>query len=532
MGTSSSSVGASQHGTVPTRDAEAHRYGHVMSRRGEMQEVELLDAGDALDNADPSPGVGSAPDPSGRPRVGRRRLAAAAVVVAVTLGVVQWVAAAREGAALTRLSHVAGVLSPIDGGLTVLQRVPAADAAELFGGGRGARLTRGTDGSQSLTWDDPAGGPGWTTALLGPSSALAGAQHVFGGTTCQADNEPATDLRTAHRVVCLVTDGGTAITSTGEAGDTVVATIRQVVVLSTADGTVESRWPLERGQSLALTANLAVIGTMTADSGVVTGYDLLTGDERWTHEARLLTETGYAEGGLGMGLFRAGDLIAYSTPAGRLTLLSASGEVVRDDLGYQGDVGSSWTADPATGALVVESHTRDGKSHSTFVAADGNPAGDLKVDGEPVWAAVDDGSVPGLMLTYDTALHAWDAATRAARWSHDAYQTTSAVIVRGYVYAATARGLVALDGKTGELVWRREGADSVMPGSVSTDGRHVFLTPNPGGTGATPVLIAYDPTTGEEAFRAPYPVGIVPVGEANKKLLGFDAAKNEYVQLG
>ena len=59
---------------------------------------------------------------------------------------------------------------------------------------------------------------------------------------------------------------------------------------------------------------------------------------------------------------------------------------MRDDLGYQGDVGGGWMTDPASGALVVQSHTRDGKSHSTFIAADGDPAGDLTVDGQPVYA--------------------------------------------------------------------------------------------------------------------------------------------------
>jgi outer membrane protein assembly factor BamB len=496
-----------------------------MARRGEMQEVELLDGdGDAGR-------IGPAPEATGRMRVGRRRLIAGAAVVAVTLGVAQWVVTARESAALARLAQVPGVLSPVDATLDILRRVPAADVAALFGG-TGGRLERGNDGSQRLTWVGPPGGPGWATELLGPNNALAGAQHVFAGSSCQTDNEPGTEIGTAHRVVCLVTDGGMPMGGTGP-NETIPASTRQVVVLSTADGTVKARWPLERGQSLALLpAGVVVVGSMTSDSGAVTAFDALTGDERWTHEQRLLTQAGYAEGGMGMNLFRAGDLIAYSTPSGRLTLLSADGDVVRDDLGYQGDVGGGWMTDPASGALVVQSHTRDGKSHSTFIAADGDPAGDLTVDGQPVYASVDDGSVPGLMLTYDTALHGWDTDTRAARWSHDAYLTTSALILRGNIYAATTRGVIALDGRTGESLWSSQGRDSLIPGTLSTDGRHILLTPDTGGADATPVLVAYDPVSGDEAFRAQYPEGISPMGEADRRLMGYDAANDEYVLLG
>ncbi|HEX5332537.1 MAG TPA: PQQ-binding-like beta-propeller repeat protein, partial [Cellulomonas sp.] len=446
-----------------------------MARRGEMQEVELLDGVD--DGAGHEPGVGPHPGATARTRVRRRWLIGGAAALAVTLGVAQWVVTARESATLARLAHVPGVLSPVDETLDIVRRVPAADVAELFGVA-GAGLERAEDGSQSFTWVDPAGGPGWTTELLGPNAALAGAHHVFGGTSCPTDNAPATDIGTAHRVVCLVTDGGTPLED-GGTHEAVPASSRQVVVLSTKDGAVEARWPLERGQAIALLPpDIVVVGSMAADSGEVTAYDLLTGDERWTHEAHLMTATGYAEGGMGMSLFRAGDLVAYSTPEGRLTLLSAAGDVVRDDLGYQGDVGGSWMIDPATGTLVVQSHTRDGKAHSTVLAVDGDPAGDLTVDGQLVYASVDDGSVPGLMLSYDTALHGWDSGTRTARWSHDAYQTTSAVILRGTVYAATARGIIALDGATGAPLWSREGNNTLIPGTLFTDGRHILLAPD------------------------------------------------------
>ncbi|CAN5183574.1 hypothetical protein BH11ACT1_BH11ACT1_26310 [soil metagenome] len=494
-----------------------------------MQEVELLDGAD--DGVSHEPGVDAPADTTGRTRVRRRWLIGGAAVLAVTLGVAQWIVTAHERAALARLAQVPGVLLPVDQTLDVVRRVPAADVATLFGVA-GAGLERADDGSQSFTWVDPAGGPGWTTELLGPNDALAGAPHVWGGTSCQTDNDPATEIGTAHRIVCLVTDGGMPIESGGSSPD-MPASTRQVVVMSTTDGSIEARWPLERGQSMALLpADVVVVGSMAAGSGEVTAYDLLTGVERWTHEAHLMTDAGYAEGGMGMALFRAGDLVAYSTPEGRLTLLSAVGDVVRDDLGYQGDVGGNWMIDPAAGTLVVESHTRDGKARSTVLAVDGDPAGDLTVDGQIVFASVDDGSVPGLTLSYGTALHAWDSGTRTARWSHDAYQTTSALILRGTVYGATARGLIALDGTTGERLWSREGNDTLIPGTLFTDGRHILLAPDTAGMDEPQVLVAYDPVGGDEVFRAQYPQGISPIGEADGRLIGYDSAHDEYVLLG
>ncbi|HEY5554287.1 MAG TPA: PQQ-binding-like beta-propeller repeat protein, partial [Cellulomonas sp.] len=208
--------------------------------------------------------------------------------------------------------------------------------------------------------------------------------------------------------------------------------------------------------------------------------------------------------------------------------LSADGHVVRDDLSDMSTGGGSWTTDPTTGALIVQAQASDGKTRSTFVAADGNPAGDLTVDGQLVYAAVDDGSVPGLMLTYDTSLHGWDAHTGAARWSHDAYLTTGALILRGRIYAATSQGVIALDGRTGESLWSGQGKDR-FTGALFTDGRHIFTALD---VGTTPVLVAYDPVSGEEAFRAQYPEGIGQMGEVDRRLMGYDAATDEYVLLG
>ena len=493
-----------------------------------MQDVELTDdAPDGVHESSPTP------EATARVRRWRRRLIAGTAVLALALGVAQWVVTARENAALDRLAQIPGVLSPVDESFGILRRVASVDASELFGMAHGG-LKTGADGSQSFTWDDPASGrPAWTTELLGPNDTPAPTGFVYGGTGCQTDGVLASDVGSAHRVVCLVTDGGTLAGSGGSLTEELPETTRQVVVLSIADGTVEARWPLGRGTSLAvLPDDVVVAGSSTSDAVQVTAYDLLTGAERWTHAETLPTQVGDAQGTPAISVFRAGDLVACSTPFGGLMLLSADGHVVRDDLSALAAGGGSWSTDPTTGRLIVQSIALSGESRSTFVARDGDPAGDLTFDGQLVSTSVDDGSLPGLILTYDTSLHGADARTGEARWSQTAYLTTGALILRGRIYMATTRGVVALDGTTGQRLWSSEGRDSVMPGSLATDGRHILLTPDTGGTDATPALVAYDPVTGEEAFRAPYPEGLSPAGEVGGRLLAHDAATDEFVLLG
>jgi len=494
-----------------------------------MQDVELLD--DAAD--DDAHDAARDDAATRRMRVHRRRLVAGAATLAVTLGVVQWVVTARDDAAWARLSEVPGVLLPVDATLDVLRRVPSTDAGALFNVARG-ELKHGEDGSQTYTWTTPSGGgPGWTTELLGPHDTPVITGGYFGGTACQADSERGADLSTARRLVCLVTDGGTLADDQGRLSAEIPATTRQVVVLSTSDGTVEARWPLERGQTFTvLPDDVVVVGSATGGVETVTAYDVLTGAERWTHDEPLPTPTDDALGGMGTVVSRAGDLVLAATPSGRLTLLSRDGDVVRDSFDDLGYFTGGWSTEPSTGALIIETQTADGAARSTLVAADGDPAGDVTLDGQLVYASVDDGSLPGLVFSQDGALHAWDARTGAARWSHAAYLTTSALIVRGRIYAGTSQGVVALDGRTGEPAWSTAGREAPFMNGLFTDGRHVLVTLEPGPTTGGRLLVAYDAVTGEESFRALYPAGINLVGEAGHRLVGQDSATDEYVVLG
>lgn len=450
-------------------------------------------------------------------------MGAAGVVLA--LGVTQWVVTAREDAAVARLARLPGVVSPVDDTLEVVRRLTPGDAVTLTGRASGT-LLRADDGSQTYRWFEPASErTGWTTQLLGPTALPADPSQVAGVSTCEPDDDQ-------RRVVCVVTDGARVMDGTGRI-DELPATTRELVVLDTADGSVVSRTPIERGTALAvLPGDVAVVGALTDELVEITAYDTRTGRERWTHEQP------WRPGGGDLDVFRANDLVAFSAPDHRLTLLSSDGAVVRSgiELDYLGDPGLGlrlgWQLDPRDGTLVVTGQGSDGLARSTFLAADGDPDLDVTVTGQPVPVGVDDGSVPRMLLTGDNAVHAWDAQTGALRWSADVRSTTSALVLRGRVILTTDRGVVAIDGRSGRVLWRSDELVGLTPSALLTDGAHVLVATERTGVGAAPALLAYDPADGAEAFRAPYPAGVVELGALGRTLVGRDAASDERVQLG
>ncbi|WP_421740513.1 PQQ-binding-like beta-propeller repeat protein [Cellulomonas sp.] len=486
-----------------------------MARRGELQDVELLEEGDF--GADEDAERGAAPVRRGR----RPALVAVALVAVVTLAGVQWFATARERAAIAALSAVPGVLDPVDEHLDVERRVPADDAAELFGYAGGS-LKRAADGSQSFTR------AGRTTPLMGPSPALAqyDTDDVVAGSYCMPDNAPGTDPSTADNVVCLVSDGGVVFDQEADDGSLlrVPATTTQVMVLSAADGTVAASWPVDVDDAPTVFAVLddAVAIASTATTGTtVTLHDLLTGDSRWTRssptpDGAATTADGFSD----VVLFRVGAVLAFAPREQPVTLIAGDGTVVRELPGTIGD-GFGWTTDER-GRLTVQSMV-DGRQRTLLLADDADPAHDVTVDGNLAYAVLDDGSVPGLLLTYDTELHAWDRSTGVERWSDDTVVSASnALIMRGRVFVLTSRVVAAFDGDSGRKLWATTAEDGLAPTTISTDGRHLLVTLEPTLADATPALVAYDPAGGTEVFRSPYPAGVGNVSPINGRLIGID----------
>lgn len=480
-------------------------------RRDNLQDVEL-----------DGPAVAPA-----SPQAGRRRLwlGVGALVAVLALAGTQAVLSAREDAAVTRLQRVPGVLRPVDETLEVVRRLADGDAVELTGETGGA-LSVAEDGVLTYRWFAPDD-VGWSRPLLPARIADSPEIVVREDSTCEPDGAAAN----AVRVVCLVTDGAQVVSTSGELLRR-PATTTSIVVLDTSDGSVLARWPLDHGTSAAsFPDDLVVVGSATGDTLRVTGHDVLSGAVRWTHEERSTPGTGEVT------VFHAGDLVAVTTTRGALRLLSLDGAMVRDELVLVGvdspdpirRWGWSTTAD---GALAILGQSADGRLQSTVVATDGDPAADRTIDGQIVPTTVDDGSVPGLLLTSDGAVHAWDAGTGRARWSADVSSTTNALIVRDRVYVTTTpREVVALDGRTGREVWRSDELAGLTPTALLTDGLHVVVATDRTTLTAEPSLVAYDPVSGDELFRAPYPPGVTELEAVGHSLVARDASY-EQVELG
>ncbi|WP_421740196.1 PQQ-binding-like beta-propeller repeat protein [Cellulomonas sp.] len=488
-----------------------------MGRRGDVQEVELHDSAVPDDELPTDP----------RGSRGRVWLVGVVAVVALALGVTQWVMTARENAAVARLAQVPGVIGHVDESLDVVRVLTPQDTVALAGEAYGV-LDRGADGAQSYQWFEPADdGQGWTTPLLDAPAGLETPSQVYFDSTCATDEASGAGTGDADHVVCLVTDGGRVVSSTGQSGDALPTTTTDIVVLDTADGSVLARWPLRDGYGVvALPGPVAVVDAQSDDGQVVTAYDPLSGRALWTHEARSTTRQ-MSE------MFRLGDLVALTDAGGELTLLSSDGAVVRSGIAVPGDPsqGRGWNTDSRRGTVTLFAQASDGTSQSVVVSG-ADPTTDLEVDGMPLEVGVDDGSVPGLLLTTDSSVHAYDATTGAARWTTDVRSMTNALVVRGRVYVTTDREVVAIDGRSGRELWRSDELVGLALSNLLTDGEHILAPAERTGTTGVPALIAYDPASGAEVFRAPYPEGVIEVGALGRTLVGRDAASDEQVELG
>lgn len=492
-----------------------------MAGRGELREVELLEDGDdgASDGVDPVPAPAR--------RAPRTALIAAALVVAVALAGVQWFVTARERAAFAALAAVPGVLAPVDEHLDVERRVPAHDAGALFGLAGGS-LERAGDGSQSFTWPATGDeGSGWTTTLLGPSPALAqyDTDEIVAGSYCMPDNAPGTDASTARHVVCLVSDGGFVFDEENDGSLVrVPATTTQVRILSAADGAIAATWPVDVGDAHTMFAVLddsVAIATVAATGTTLTLHDLLTGDPRWSRSSPAPDDAAvFAD----VALFRVGAVLAFAPPEQPLTLIAEDGTVVRELAGSIGDRFGFSTDE--RGRMTVPSVV-DGQQRTTLIAEDADPAHDVTVLGSLATVVVDDGSVPDLLVTYDTELHAWDRTTGEERWSDETVVSASGVVImRGRVFVLTTGAVAAFDGDSGRKLWGTTPEDGVLPSTISTDGRHLLATLEVTSDEVQPAVVAYDPASGTEVFRAPYPAGVDDVTPVNGRLVGIDTTSD------
>lgn len=493
-----------------------------MTRGAGMQPVELVDGAGREEPTDNVAGGG---------RRWRWWAAGAAAVVVVSLAAVQGVVDHREAVAVARLAAVPGVVPPLGDRLSIVRTISQDEAGSLFGGIEtpegSASLVLADDGSQAFTAVDPrTGATVWSTPLVGPvRGRVVPASTSYGG-TCVAGS-PAGEVSTF--AACLATDGFLRIADDG-AQELVAATSTRVMVLDTHDGHVVVQWPVEQDTQLAVLAGLVVVGHRDAERGVeIVAHDARTGAERWRHTEPLVVDPEAVVDATTehfWSFFTAGDVLAFADgPA--LTLLSPAGDVVRGGLSTV-DGGGGYGVDPVTGDLVMTDYGSSGDAETTtLLSADGDPAGDRVLDGRLLETTVDDGSVPGLVLTALGELHAWDRESGHERWTADIQPGYGALVVRGRVYLSTASSLVAVDGRTGHVDWETA-ATLGLGGSLATDGRHVLVpTTSSSGVADGGRLLAYDFETGDEVGSIPYPKGVTDVQMFQGLLLGWSNASAE-----
>jgi outer membrane protein assembly factor BamB len=443
----------------------------------------------------------------------------------VALVGVQGVVQVRERAAVAALARVPGVVRPVDQHLEIRWR-PAAGAESVLwsgitSGGALVGLQRGSDGSQALiAVDEATGEQVWSTPLADPHEVARDDDQGFspiGG--CVGDPGD------AGRAVCLVSD---AVMAYREDENVLVPSdLSRLVVVDLADGSVVADRQAPGATAFAaLPGGVVAVGTPGADGAlVVTATDPLTGRGTW--QTVVPSDTaGPDEGGFvdrSTALFQTTDGFAVVTAGRRITPFDGEGR----PLGTGVDARNGFEADPRLGTVTAFTQD-DGGRETTTIMGDGP---DVVLDGRQAQVSADDGSLPGLVLAADSRIRAYDRSTGRERWSVGHGLSGSAVVARGRVYLSTPDGVVAVDGRTGDELWRASVLKGRTMGDLVTDGRHLLsgqMRPDePGDVTAlndwpgVGELVAYRFGDGGEVWRVDLPGTLLGIGSVGHALLGW-----------
>lgn len=482
-------------------------------RRVGMDAVELVEHDD----------VPARSDEAALPRRSRRWLLVPAVAL-VALLAVQVVVQVRERSAVSELARVPGVVRPVDQHLQLQWRPEAGAESVLWSGinhkGALVGLRRASDESQAVVAvDERTGEQIWSTPLA-DAHEVARDDEAFGSIGgCVSDPGDA-----AH-AVCLVTD---AVMAYREAENVLVPSeLSRLVVVDLADGSVVAdRQAPGAAAFAALPGGVVVVGTPGADGAlVVSAMDPLTGRERWQTVVPSPTaepdEGGFVD--RSTVVLPTADGLAVVTAGRRITLLDGEGH----PSGAGVDASNGFEPDPLRG--TVTAFTQDDRGRETTTIMGDGP--DVVLDGRLAGVSADDGSLPGLVLAADSRIRAYDRSTGRERWSVGHGLSGSAVVVRGHVYLSTPDGVVAVDGRTGEELWRAPVMKGRTMGDLVTDGRHLLsgqVRPDePGDVAAlndwpgVGELVAYRFADGGELWRVDLPGTLLGIGSVGHNLLGW-----------
>ncbi|MEZ0449494.1 PQQ-binding-like beta-propeller repeat protein [Cellulomonas sp. ICMP 17802] len=484
-----------------------------MVRRVGMASVELVEHDD--DAARPD-------EPA--PRRRSRRWLLVPALVAVALVGVQLVVAARERSSVAALARVPGVVRPVDEHLEIRWQPEAGAESVLWSGidhdGALVGLQRGSDESQALVAvDERTGAQVWSTPLAEAHEVARDADQGFspiGG--CVGDPGD------ADRAVCLVSDAVMAYRQ--EETVLVPSDLSRLVGVDLSDGSVVDDLQVPGATAFAaLPGGAVAVGTPGADGAlVVAAVDLRTGREQWRTPVPSTAEPD--EGGFvdrSTAIFRTADGLAVVTAGRRITLLDGDGRPA----GMGVDASTGFEADPQRGTVAAFSQDERGRQTTTILGDGAN----LVLAGGLARVSADDGSLPGLVLAADSRVRAYDRATGRERWSVGHGLLGSAVVARGKVYLSTPDGVVAVDGRTGDELWRAPVLPGRTMGDLVTDGRHLLsgqMRPDePGDVAALNdwpgigEVVAYRFGDGGEQWRVDLPGTLLGIGSVGHTLLGW-----------
>ncbi|GIG41177.1 PQQ-binding-like beta-propeller repeat protein [Cellulomonas phragmiteti] len=493
-----------------------------MARRGPLHDVELVE------DDEPDAPAPTAPDthPPSRPRR-RRAVAAAAALLVVVVGA----AVVGQGVVDARERETVAAVARQPGGVDLLAGPPAMRweasfddlylGAEVRAGDVLVGVQHASQGPVAVAGRDAGtGAEVWRTELVDGTTREQPAgtpeAHAWSGQCVGVTGEQ-------HLVVCMAHDGSWVVADL-QSVEVPPSTVR-VVVLDVRDGSVvedltQALHVTDRPSAVAATGGVVAVA-VAADAGAQVHAVRLDGTPAWE-----LTVPGPRdEDGWGTFVTSVGELVALVTPT-ELRLLDATGRAVRTE---QLD-GRFVTGRPGIELYVVPSpmgYERgadgsrvEGARTTTTVV---RPEGDVEVTGDIVVTQVDDGSVPGLVLTSGGGrLTAWDGEG-AEVWSVEVAAPGAALLLAGRVHVDAGSEVLTLDARTGDELWRSS-ATTALP---VTDGRHLLALAAAPQRGQRAELVALDPAGGGELWRGPLPDGTDEVRTHLRLLLAVELGSGE-----
>ena len=502
-----------------------------------MEDIELVDA--VTDDA-------AVDDEEGVPGPSRRRrwwlIPAAAAVVVLALVAYQGITDARERSLLAGLADVPGVLAPIDPDLPIRWDIagPTTQAAAygIVADGAAMNIVVDPDGSQRVVAVDLAtGAERWSTVVYGPNAGLAKALQGRGGTASGYCLPVGPEAVEPTSLACMVSDGFQ--TSDGE-NAMVPATETLVRVLDTHDGHEIAQRPTGEA-GITVSGGRVVLARLTYDGVDVAGYEPTSGGTVWSRHL-VVPHTA----------IRPDYAPSVQSVGGLIEVTSGSWAMWLDEDGVPlavqperdgSTAGSRIVEAPTADRFLAVTSTSSGTTSTELLGADGTVEHTLS--GDPAYLAVDDGSVPNLILTLPSpsaatddgeeavrvgSLRGSDATTGRTLWTADVSKSGyGTLVLLGRVYVLGGQGVVVLDGRSGKLLWTIEPPDNVTYGAIMTDGRSLLAVRNPGQAGGDRID-AYSLTGPDQVWSAPIPAGLDEVHAVGTMLVGVAYAGPQYLR--